>query len=584
MALSLRAQLASLKRELVSSKRWVNILLEVRSHEGELVFSCGGCWDRVLNRYVEPPDGFELKPHVVRLKKSQLEGAREICNYIIARINGDDARPVTLMAIGDRGGGKTWLMALFLVVVALVLAGAYQMCVNLNAKNKAEVDDAIKAICPAEWIREEVTDPKDPKIEFVTRSWVFWMTGKNPGAMRMGQLKFENVLINEAQDQSVKVFANALGAIRTGGCVSIATNGSQGQGGDWVVMLHQAIKSGEAFTNEFHGRDGVTFVLTNKENDAVHQPTMTKAERLLRAVDPEAAAVDFGGVIKLSGDLGYPGFSRLPYYIDAAGKPAGGHVGDPPKRPDIGEPLWKDVTRQITKFKAGSEYDWLGLSDFQKNPGCCVTAAKVFEDHRGALVLYCAEFITTQGRELDLSQALVDRRYFPGHVDTNGREAPGRSMVIIGDATGDRQSSSHRRDEPYSWKALREAGDWTIVPPDRFWKSRLPRNPEVDDSRKQMHALFLNYQILVSPKCGETPRQQTHDGVAGFPSLIEGFARTKVYPSGAFVKRGHFTHGPDGVRYGAWCVMPRPQLVETLAAHDERSFEALMAIRGQSSE
>src|SRR5262249_26235629 len=154
--------------------------------------------------------------------------------------------------------------------------------------------------------------------------------------------------------------------------------------------------------------------------------------------------------------------SRLPYRLDADGTPSGGHVGDPPKEPDIGRPVWEwtDVTRQVTLAKAGSEFDWLGLSDFQKNPGCCVVAAKVYKDHRGQLVLYCAEFITTQGREMDLSQALIDRSYFPAHVDLDGRPATGRSMVIVGDATGDRQSASHRRNDPYSWIALREAGGW----------------------------------------------------------------------------------------------------------------------------
>ncbi len=564
MAKSIRAQLAEIRRGVLGRERFVSVILEVLSHEGQLVFRIGGCWDSFLRVFVrQPPAGHRVLIHIVRLKESQLEGALELCNYVIARINGDDSRPVVLMAIGNRGGGKTWLMALFLVMMAVVMPGTHQMCVNLNAKNKIEVDDALKQICPPEWIREDLSDPGNPRLEFVTRSWLYWLTSKNPGAMRMGQLKFENVLINEAQDQSTKVFSNALGAIRTGGCVTLATNGSQGLGGDWVIVLHQAIQGGAEF-NEFQGKDGATFVLHNKQNDAVHQPTMTKAARLLRAVDREAAEVDFDGILKLSGDLGYPAFSRLPYRLDAAGNPVGGHVGDPPRAPDIGEPvwLWKDVTRQITKFKAGSEFDWLGLSDFQKNPGCCVVAAKIFEDHRGVLVLYCAKFITTQGRELDLSQALVDQRFFPGHVDVDGREAPGRSMLIIGDATGDRQSASHRRNEPYSWVALREAGGWTIIPPDRFWKSRLPRNPDVDDSRKQMHALFLGYQILVSPECGETPREQTHDGIATFPSLIEGFTQTKVYPSGAFVKRGHFTHGPDGVRYGAWCVMPRPRAPE----------------------
>lgn len=506
-------------------------------------------------------------PHVVTLKRSQVPMARELADYITARLAGDDRRPACLVAMGNRGGGKTWLLALFIVAIALAMPGAWQMCVNLNSKNKMEVEDAIKQVVAPRWIKAEVKNFFDPKILFCTEGGLLWMTSKNPGAMRMGQLKFEHVLINEAQDQSAKIFSNAFGAIRTGGCVSLATNGSQGLGGDWVVVLYQTIQGGQHQLNEYGGADGKAFFLDNKDNDVVDQATMTKGGRLVRAVDPEAAAVDFDGVIKLSGDLGYPGFNRLPYRLDAELRPVGGHVGEPP---NIG---WEDVTRELTRQKAGSGFDYIGLSDFQKNPGCCVVIAKIYRDHRDELVLYCVEFVTVQGREAELTQALIDRRYFPAGVDLD--ERPASSLLIVGDATGDRQSASHRRQEPYSWIAMRAAGDWTIVPPDRFWKSRLPRNPEVDDSRKQMHSLFLNHQILISPKCDETPREQTHDGVAAFPSLIEGFARTKVYPSGAFVKRGHFTHGPDGVRYGAWCFMPRP----TVTPKRERDNELAASFR-----
>jgi hypothetical protein len=453
---SRRERIAAIERAL--HRRLVDVLLVVQAPDGEEIFRVGGRWNRIEKRYVDGP----CKETVLRLKWSQVPMAHDLGAYIHARVLGDDSRPAVLMAIGNRGGGKTWLLALFIVALALALPRTWQMAINLNAKNRREVDDAIKQVAPREWITVDVNDMRDARLEFVTGSGLFYLTAKNPGAMRMGQLKFENVLINEAQDQTTKVFSNACGAIRTGGCVTIATNGSQGLGGDWVVMLHQTIKAGEEL-NEVGGRDGVSFELSHKKNDAVHQPTMTKVTRLVRAVDPEAAAVDFDGVIKLSGDLGYPAFSRLPARFDSDGntlrdehgEPLGGHVGEP-------HPSWIDVTREETKKKAGAEFDYIGLSDFQKNPGSCLVASKLYRDTSGKLILYCCEFITTQGREADLSQACINRGYYPAGVDLDGR--PAASMCIVGDATGDRQSASHRRNDPYSWIALRDAGGWTIIP------------------------------------------------------------------------------------------------------------------------
>ena len=89
------------------------------------------------------------------------------------------------------------------------------------------------------------------------------------------------------------------------------------------------------------------------------------------------------------------------------------------------------------------------------------------------------------------------------------------------------------------------------------------------DSRKQMHALFGARQIMFSPRCNEQP--------PGFPALIEGFRRTKGHTDGSFVKKGHWTHGPDSVRYLAWRFLPRPQPpriegIDTATADEVRSI------------
>ena len=81
---------------------------------------------------------------------------------------------------------------------------------------------------------------------------------------------------------------------------------------------------------------------------------------------------------------------------------------------------------------------------------------------------------------------------------------------------------------------------------------------------------------MISPGCAESS--------PGFPSLIEGLARTKVHSDGSFVKRGHFTHGPDGLRYLAWRFLPRPKPLQRDAGFDEATFDALRRIKIFGSE
>jgi hypothetical protein len=286
-------------------------------------------------------------------------------------------------------------------------------------------------------------------------------------------------------------------------------------------------------------------------------------------VNPDAADADADGLIKLAGNLGYPGFSRIPRREDAAGKWAAGHIGKPP---EIAPPglAWTDVTRQITaehtKTEAG--FDYVAGGDFQTDPGSCAAVGKLYRTPAGELVLAIREFVGTQGTEQDLTMALTARGYFPGPVDYEGR--PAASLMLVGDATGARQNAEHRKRDPYSFTRLRADG-WTVLPPAYYGPKRTPWNPLVPDSRKQMKACFLAGQILLAPECAETG--------TGFPSLIESFARAKVNSNGRFEKKGHFTHGPDGVRYLAWRFLPRPQPPRPDQSFNREAFDALRSVK-----
>jgi hypothetical protein len=239
-------------------------------------------------------------------------------------------------------------------------------------------------------------------------------------------------------------------------------------------------------------------------------------------------------------------------------------------------PMWKDVTREVTSeaIGGGSGWDWVGGSDFQRSPGCCISIGKLFRDERDELLLYVRQFIGAPGDEHDLTQAIVSAGYYPGTTDFEGRAVAGRSLLIVGDGTGAIQDASHRRGNPYSFTALINDG-WKVVPPMKHYKSGSPCNPEVLDSRKQMNSLLAAGRIVLDPACAEP--------AADFPSLVDGFKRTKLMSSGKFEKRGHFTHGPDGVRYLAWKFMPRPKPAPIVyKGPDMAIFEAVSRIRWSS--
>lgn len=557
---SIRDLTADLDRQLLSADHYVATKLEVQSHEGETLFVVGGLWDCTAGRFVDGP----CAAHVVKLKKSQLEMGRAIARYIEQRRAGDDARAALMLAIGNRGGGKTFICGgILMVALALAFPGCWQIGISITAKQNRELKTAIQMVAPPEWITQDVTDPRDPSTEFITGSTILWLTARNPKALRQALLPFELVLINEGQDQAEVVFTNAIHAVRSGGLVVVATNPPQETGGDWVAVLYQGLEADQT--------DGLFFILDNKDNDAVSQSTLGKIGRLLRMVNQAAFDADSSGIIKLSGDLGYQGFTKLERREDELGNWKSGHIGDPPTT-DIGE-LWPDVTREVTaEHTKSSGYDYVGGGDFQTEPGSCSPVGKLYRVPSGELLLWIREFVTTRGTEEDLTIALTEKGYFPGPVDYNGE--PAASLLLVGDATGARQNAEHRKRDPYSFTRLRADG-WTVLPPAYYGPKRTPWNPYIPDSRKQMKALATAGLIMLSPACLEAPD--------GFPALAESFIRVKVNPSGKFLKDGHHTHGPDGVRYLAWRFLARPRPPAPPKSNTKQSYDTIRRAKGFSN-
>jgi hypothetical protein len=362
---SIRQRVAALDRRLLSAERYLPLKLEVRTHTGEKLFTVGGCWDRTARRYVDR----ECPVRVFALKKSQEALGRLLAEQLRKRAANDDSRKALIMMLGERGGGKTMALALIVVCVALAFVASWQQVVSIYASQNAEVGDCIEKITGGGWAAE-VSDPRQPYLRFVNGSRCNWMTSRTPKKIRQAAINWEHIGVNEGQDQSELVYKNAQGAIRNkGGFVSVAANPSLSEAGDWVVLLHQGIEAG--------CEDGANVHLPAADNDAVNQETLGKNERLIRLVDPAAADADSRGVIKLSGTVGYQGFTRLSRMVAPDGRWLAGHIGER-------ELVWDDVTREVTArhTKTQDGYDYVVGCDFQTDPGCCAVAALRREVHR----------------------------------------------------------------------------------------------------------------------------------------------------------------------------------------------------------
>ena len=552
---SMRQRMADLDRRLLSAERFTSARLEVKTHTGELLYAVGGCFDRIAKRYVDRP----CTARVVVLKEDQEAIGRAIALYLQQRRDDDDARKALLMAIGERGGGKTFIGSLLIVTIALALIGSLSMAVSIFSAQNAEIRTGIAKICDPSW-HEFVKDPSAPATTFINGSQCRWFTSRNPKMLRQAQIDWELVVINEGQDQPEDIFTNGVFAVRNkGGLTFVATNPPTEDDGDWVAIVQQGL--------EVDSSDGEAHIVRAGKNDSINQASRTKAGRLVGMVDRNKADADFLGLIKLSGTVGYPGFTRTTRVVDDSGAWVSGHICE--RGHD-----WVDVTQQITAQHFGSKigFDVIAGCDFQTEPGSCAAIGKLYQQAGGAgpLLLYVVEFVGTTGTESDLTLALASRGYFPGPVDYEGR--PARSCLLVGDATGARQNAEHRKRDPYSFTRLRADG-WSVMPPAFYGPKRTPWNPLIPDSRKQMKSVFSTGVVAFSPECAE-PQE-------GFPSLLDSFQRAKVNAAGKFDKKKHYTHGPDGVRYMAWRFLPRGQAppTKTVTPVNTNTLELLRKIR-----
>jgi hypothetical protein len=555
-----------------TTDRYVDILLVVTAPDGREVFRVGGRWDRRLRCYVQ---GAEDVVETRRgLEPSQLEAGEWLARWMERASAKDEDKEIVLELAGDRGSGKTHFLGFIFVAFALRWPGEVQFGVNITSGQRKECIEAIDAVAPDGAIKLQIEDNRNPATIFVTESVVEWVSSKNPKRLRQAKRQIRHVAINEGQDQPERVYFNAVGATRNvDGLCSIATNRPQDDSGEWVSLVATAIEAEEL--------PGKLLYLDPKLNRRVNATALDKRTRAIAAVSRSAADADGGGGgMRLAGLIAYPAFRAIP-----AGK--GGHIGDPPPAPDIGEPWWRDVTRELTaeKMGGGVGFDWVIGCDWQTSPGICGVAVKFFRVLRpwnlgprvngqpldpGTLVMWAGDVITAPGEESAFSEALDRRGYTPLGQTPDGKAAP--SALLVGDATGSTQNARHRWEEPPSFPAMRAHGGWVVIPP-RYTRKRKPDNPTVRESRNQIDLGLRAHQLMVSPRL--------KDPEPGFSSLIESIARAKVTPRGALMVKGGWQHLPDAWRYPWWCFgpQPAPPTPQDTGGFDASAYDRIKGIR-----
>jgi hypothetical protein len=546
--------LLAIRRDLhrrIGTERYVDACLSVVSYDGVELFRVGGRWDTILLRYAGP-----CEPHVVRLEESQTEVGKAIAEWLDATSRGDKARPIVFMLAGDRGSGKTWFLGLLFIVVALAFPREWQFGVNITSSQRRECVEAITEIARDDWIAEQSDNVTNPFTSFVTDSRVVWTSARNPSRLRQAKLRIRHVAINEGSEQPEKVYLNAVGATRNvDGLTTIATNRPQTEAADWVSVVADAIEG-----EEMAGR---LFYLDPRKNRTVDAEALDKRAKATRVVSREAAEADSGGgLMKVSGPLAFPAFRALP-------REKGGHVGDPPPRPQVGAPLWRDVTRELSAAVVPESAGWdyvIGV-DWQTRPGIIGIVSKLFRADDGRTVLWCCDCVATAGEETAFSAALFRRGYSPHGGVFDGRRS--FSALIVADGTGARQNAAHNWEQPPSFVPMSNDG-WLCVPP-TYTRNGKPDNPLVKESRAQMHAVLSAHQILISPKLKE-PEE-------GFASLVESMRRAKVTPRGGLVEKGGWQHACDDVRYLAWKFLPRPQPPRGPEGMDDTTADEIRSIR-----
>lgn len=534
-------RLKDLEYLLDDEKRYTDLYLRFRRKKtGEKLGHVGGRWDRHLDRY----DGKPETCAVLTVNEAQLDERCQSGSPLAALLRYLDnrqrqaPRPAEMVFDGARASGKTRFGLYTVEAIAVAIPRSVCWIVLTANTRRDELDIMIRETIPESWRRWSA---RDLTYHLVNGSTIRYVSSDDEDTLKQGG--FEVALMNEAQLQPEIAYGYLAASIRNvsgrpRGLLILATNYAQKVRGEWLERHLDAIEAGDL------DGDVERFTLDPTLNQFIERGTVDVSDRLIRSASPDMADVDARGIRRPIGVMAAPDFRNYPSartIVDqATGRPRRGHVGAPPPTPEVGRPLWTDVTREVTKALCGTAFPYYAGADFQGFPGCIAVVGKVYRREDGRLVYHVLRELPVDRFEDDLAQRLLG--YY-------GRD----EVLIIGDSTGATQGADRTQtgdSRRTSFAILRE---WrlTVIPvtlpvDPRTAKGEAGRNPDLHDSLAQLSDVLRDDRLLVSPDCPWTSQSLQRCKIK---RLSMGRIRLDDRKPG-------YSHAVDCVRYPIWRFEP----------------------------
>ncbi len=514
LCVSLR--LCDVEKDASGTARW-------KTETDEELLEVGGRWDRRRKRWAGPAE----KVLIIRVHRGQAAAARYLAEWFRRRRLGpsgpqwdDFKRFWTLLLVGGRRGGKTWL-----AIVALVIMLAMMPRCRLWAVSPT-LERAVKALLPRRWYTYRGGGSgKASQFRLPHGGRLLAVSGHKGSTLKAGGIDL--ALYNEGQNMSKKGWLQLRGAIAdTGGMVIVAANPPDEPLGRWIEATYEESIAGKNLVK--------TFVITALDNPFVEHQALK--DIAADANDDREYRREVLGEFVPIGDV------VLHAWRD----------GENWKNP---EPTWVDITAEFTRAQLGQAFGYVVLMDFQLTPAMVATVCKVFRDPADPteeILCVVDEAVVEQADEHELLDKLesIDRWTPAGRVDDGYRgwrdegddkNAPVHCCVVM-DASGFFQDGAHNKGKTSS--LVLKARRWAHLYPPQKDSDRNPDRLErckVHNSR--LKAANGRRRLRVATHCVHTARAM----------------RLWELRGGIPYSRSPFAHLCDTVGYGCYRFWGRPK-------------------------
>ena len=489
--------------------RHVDLCLLLR-HEitKETLLWAGGRWDRIDRTWskAEPETA-----QIIELHQGQVAFVSWFATWLRDFREGYPRDVSLALAGGERRGGKTFCLLQCFLATLIDVPGTIGWLVSVAHSERDEIDrDIAKTLLPGfatyrEW-------PKHVFL-FANGSSATNVSADDPETLKRGRVDIG--FVNEAQKMPHQVLTNLIGGTADReGLAILAANPPQRSKGEWVYDVREDIVTGA------YGGDARFFAFDAKLNPHISQVGKSRVGRILKRIDPAAAAADEDGVWKRPGDLAYEAFTLASNRVAV---------------PDDG-----DITREFTQHRLGQAFPYIGGYDPNDRPHHAGTFWKVFGTLSDPILWAVDELIVNHA---DGEEHFLEELAAKGY----GTE----DIVWVMDNACFFQDARRRRgfvsaDYFQKWGYRCEYNQ----PPAPTSKTGRPRNPDIE-----LRVALLN-KLLHRP-AGRLPHMLVDPHCV---ALVEGLKNCKSkkvrHGYGPVGKHAHVT---DTAGYVAWWTWPRPQ-------------------------